>query len=241
MKRKLIFMTLLVWACFQTLEAMIPGPPLLAECPKCGKEKRLMSIVSGNTIGAIVWSDMYMEAPMLPRLSPVQKCPYCQSYFLLGKAEYRYEESDELPEGELPYATDLGKLTYPEMKEALCLLEEDSLDTEDEITIRMEFLHRYNDAFRGSDSEGGDSFGLTMTEEDNKINLSNIKELIRLLDGDQYMLLKSELLRESGDFEKSMDLLYKYRPESEYERRIAKTIIRKGREGDRRVFLIEED
>ena len=137
---------------------------------------------------------------MLPRLSPVQKCPYCQSYFLLGKAEYRYEESDELPEGELPYATDLGKLTYPEMKEALFLLEEDSLDTEDEITIRMEFLHRYNDTFRGSDSEGGDSFGLTMTEEDNKIHLSNIKELIRLLDGDQYMLLKSELLRESGDF-----------------------------------------
>ena len=55
------------------------------------------------------------------------------------------------------------------------------------------------------------------------------------------MLLKSELLRESGDFEKSMDLLYKYRPDSEYERRIAKTIIRKGREGDRRVFLIEVD
>lgn len=56
---------------------MLPGNPRIVTCPFCGAQKRLMTLMSGNTIGAKYWSDNKQEAPMLPKVSYVQKfLPY---------------------------------------------------------------------------------------------------------------------------------------------------------------------
>ena len=54
---------------------MIPGNAEIVKCPYCGTEKMLMTLISGNTCGAEYWSDNKRIAPMLPSVSPVQKCP----------------------------------------------------------------------------------------------------------------------------------------------------------------------
>ena len=56
---------------------MQPGYARIVYCPYCGEKKELLSLMSGNTIGARYWSDLRMRAPMLPEVSPVQKCHHC--------------------------------------------------------------------------------------------------------------------------------------------------------------------
>lgn len=48
---------------------MVIGNPQIVKCPFGGNEKMLMSLMSGNTIGAIYWSDNKRYAPMLPQVS----------------------------------------------------------------------------------------------------------------------------------------------------------------------------
>ena len=50
-------------------------------------KKEIIRLLSGNSIGATLWSDARYEAPMLPEISPVQKCPTCGHFFLLSKVE----------------------------------------------------------------------------------------------------------------------------------------------------------
>lgn len=89
---------------------MIPGPPKLVICPFCGAMKELMTLASGNTIDTIYWSDLKVFAPMLPQVSPVQKCPHCGMYYL----EHKQTSLMGCGRGSL----ECGKLNYPEWKEA---------------------------------------------------------------------------------------------------------------------------
>ena len=123
---------------------MNPGPPILVKCPQCGTDKELMSLLSGNTFRSMSWSDTYMYSPMLPRLSPVQKCPHCGSYFMMPDEKPRYKEND----GDFDYSFDTGRLTFPEVKQALLILENSGLKRDKEIALRLEFLYRFNDAYR---------------------------------------------------------------------------------------------
>lgn len=233
--KKLILLTVMVLSMVLSAKAMLPGPPLLVECPKCGHEKRLMSLTSGNTFGARQWSDSYREAPMLPRLSEVQKCPDCHGYFLLSHAQQHYDNSEDAP-----FATDTGRLTYEEMKEALCLLDTDSLSSEDEINIRFEFLHRYNDAFRQDSYESVEE-NPTRNEADKKLHKENLKAFVRLFDENDkyYTPILAELYRESGDFDKCLKLLNNYKPESDYLKKFINTMRKKAKKKDDMVFLLE--
>ena len=56
---------------------MIPANSLLVKCPHCGGKKELLQLISGNTCGSELWSDVKQVSPMLPKISPVQKCPEC--------------------------------------------------------------------------------------------------------------------------------------------------------------------
>ena len=227
--KRIFVVAILVWAIVQAANSMIPGPPLLVSCPHCVKEKSLMTIISGNTFGALQWSDMYQYAPMLPRLSPVQKCNECGGYFLLSKAEHRYAKEDD----DVENYGDTGRLTYNEMKEALVLLNDSSLTKEDEFGIRLEFLHRYNDAFRVFEDnylEGEVEEDLMMRDKnDLKLHKANLKALITLLDAshDDEIPLIAELYRESGSFDKCIAILSAFRPEDDYLREFVFNLIKK--------------
>ncbi|MDE7414489.1 MAG: hypothetical protein K2N05_11990 [Muribaculaceae bacterium] len=232
--KRLTILAIMAVCMIQTAFSMIPGPPIILECPECGVGKELMSIVSGNTFGASQWSDLYMEAPMLPQLSPVQKCYECGSYFFISQAKSQYDNEKGISD-----TSDTGRLSFPEMKEALCLLEKDSLSKEDEMAIRFEFLHRYNDLFRFEQRELGQSIH-SRSEEDQKLHKENLKGIIALLDpsNDDDLILIAELYRESGDFDKAISILNNYRPSNERQETFLRKLIEKVREKDEKVFLI---
>ena len=103
-----------------------------------------MSLISGNTFGAEIWSDNKQIAPMLPEISYVQKCPHCGKYYIIGRQEVKYAKDG--------HSFDQGLLTYPEMKEAFVQLSEEGFVNEKEETnVRMMLHHAYNDYYYRSD------------------------------------------------------------------------------------------
>jgi len=67
---------------------MILSNATILKCPHCGGTKEVMSITSGNTSGATLWSDAKWYASMLPQVSYIQRCPHCGKYFFYSKDVY---------------------------------------------------------------------------------------------------------------------------------------------------------
>jgi hypothetical protein len=115
-------------------------------CPYCGTKKELMQLASGNTFRAQLWSDNKQIAPMLPKVSPVQRCPSCKKYYFHYKQKHNTGND---------YSFNLGELSYQEWKEAYSqfLGERESTDKhlriidDDFITMRFELIHSYNDFY----------------------------------------------------------------------------------------------
>ena len=136
---------------------MLPGNPRILVCPFCGKEKEIMSLVSGNTCGAELWSDNKQIAPMLPEISYVQRCPHCGKYYITGRQEVKYAKDG--------YSFEKGLLSYPEMKEAFVQLSEEGfLNKKEESNVRMMLHHATNDFYYRSDDNKE-----ILTEEKNQL------------------------------------------------------------------------
>lgn len=212
---------------------MIKDNSKIVKCPYCGAKKELLSLVSGNTIGATQWSDGKMVAPMLPRVSPVQKCAQCGKYYL----EYKQEsESGQLESDET------GQLSYKEWKEAYQQFSADisdekkeqkgffngiiqqfhpetpdiSLDNRDWSVILLGIIHAHNDChYRGPDFL---YYGrvpeikfddIVPSQEDYDFFVGIIEKYIELnewtsIDG---LLMKAELYREAGKFDECIETL----------------------------------
>ena len=218
---------------------MIPGPPLIAKCPECGHEKSLMSLLSGNTIGAAQWSDTYRYAPMLPQVSAIQRCPECKAYFFMNDIETRYADKNN----GLGFSFETGTLTFPEIKEALLLLEDADLNKNNELTLRREFLFRYNDAFRNYSSDRNDRNPFEgdreRNETDTKLHKENIKRLIPLLgnEGDNGILV-AELYREAGMFDECLIALENCTAKNDFVNGLINRIKEKALASDSTVFQL---
>jgi hypothetical protein len=81
--------------------AMLPGPDEIIRCPSCLGLLRLSTLASGNTLGAELWSDGRLDAPMLPDAPPVALCPCCAAPFWEPSAE-RVGELHPWRDGEPP-------------------------------------------------------------------------------------------------------------------------------------------
>ena len=55
---------------------MIHGPSRILTCPHCKSKKEVISLLSGNTSGGVVWSDQYVKCPFYEVASYIQKCPH---------------------------------------------------------------------------------------------------------------------------------------------------------------------
>ena len=215
-----------------SVKAMIPGPNLIVSCPSCGKEKELMTLISGNTFGSTQWSDLYVNAPMLPNLSPVQKCENCKVLFFLQNKNFRYEEGND-------HSLETGRLSFHEIKNALPLIKDSNLSDDEEYSVRLEILHRFNDAYREGDVSFNNSADLFRSDEDWEINRNNLKRLIALLEFniDLYAPLIAEFYREAGMFEECLKTLEGFNSDNtDY---FVEIIRQKALEGDSKVFIIE--
>src|SRR5687767_1023305 len=78
---------------------MMTGPDIVLACPRCGAPHRLRSLLTGNTFDAVVWTDGWRDAPMLPLPPVVSRCAACQRFFWVGRAERLGELTSSFSEG----------------------------------------------------------------------------------------------------------------------------------------------
>ena len=183
---------------------MIPGPANILGCPYCGGTKEVMSLVSGNTIGGTVWSDTRRHYPMLPEVSPIQKCPHCGRYYFIDQAKQRPATDDD---SEARSFGELGTLNYHELKEAKEQMQFLSLTYMQRWIINHELFMAYNDEFKRYPGALGKYPG----KEDLEIFDSTVKELLKGLDKTKdYNLFHAELLRETGRFDEATETLLRH-------------------------------
>lgn len=183
---------------------MIPGPPNILGCPFCGGEKQVMSLVSGNTFGGTVWSDTRRHYPMLPEVSPIQRCPHCGKYFFIEQAK------SVRPSGRDPDRVgggSLGTLSYAELKEARRQMDSLSLTAMQRWVLNHELLMAYNDEFRRHPGEGA----AVPTADDEALCALTIRELLDGIDRSaDYELYHAELLREAGRFDEARTVVSRH-------------------------------
>lgn len=202
---------------------MIPGNPQILTCPFCGTEKQIMSLVSGNTIGAKVWSDNKQIAPMLPEISYVQKCPHCGKYYIMDRQDVKFAEDG--------YSVEDGLLTFPELKEAFAqLTEEGFIDKKEEGRVRMMLHHAYNDYYYRSGDKNA------ILEEDQKLFHENGLWLINNLITDDVM--KAEFYREIGEMQAAKNILDSVKVENDFLKKIVSSIRERIECNNRQVFRI---
>ena len=66
---------------------MLPGPTIIKKCSACSGLIEKYTVTSGNTFGAIFWTDGKMEAPMLSDNPKLVKCPHCGSLIWIDALE----------------------------------------------------------------------------------------------------------------------------------------------------------
>ena len=203
---------------------MMPGNPQILICPFCGTEKQIMSLISGNTFGAELWSDNKQIAPMLPEISYVQKCPHCGKYYITERQEVKYAKDG--------YSFEKGLLTYPEMKEAFTQLSEEGfLNENEEINVRMMLHHAYNDYYYRTDEKK------VISEEDKTLFHENGLWLINNLITDSVM--KAEFYREIGEIDTAKSILDSITVEDEFLKRIVTGIKERLEVNNCQVFKVQ--
>ncbi|GHV09735.1 hypothetical protein FACS1894162_0980 [Bacteroidia bacterium] len=182
---------------------MLPGPDYIYRCPNCGNLLKRGSLLSGNTFGAILYSDGKRIAPMLPDFPKLTKCKKCDSIFWLNNlqeiGEYRRQMKDEDINLEWKNADKVEFLGIKDLFAALKIAE----NKDEEKTIRIWIWWAFNDRARNKNQE------IFMEETDKDLWKENCEILLNLLNSDNLneKIQRAELFRHLGKFENCIEEL----------------------------------
>lgn len=203
---------------------MEPGPDIIYKCPGCGNLIISASLLSGNNIGAKIYSDGKQIAPMLPEFPELTKCFKCKKIFFLSEAEeigtcfcYTYGHQDlfDINNGKIvrcrrPYYqfTPWGKVQIAQHLKIKDYFK--ALDTgiaknkKEELFIRVKIWHSYNDRIRNGKK-------LFTNENDELMWRNNCNSLISLLEPSklEQKIMIAELKRNLGDFDGCIKIINK--------------------------------
>lgn len=199
---------------------MTPGFAQILTCPHCGSKKEVLSLASGNTFGQTVWSDNKSIAPMLPRVSFVQKCPSCGHYYIMSRQKLEHGKD---------YSGDLGELSYSELKEAWEELGNEDLTDDEKLSMLIMQVWAFNDEFTRTEEK-------PVSEEEKRYIVSIVNSLLELdnVDG----LLKAELLREIGRFDEALELIGGYNATNDFLKGLQKRFVDSAKAHNTRPFII---
>lgn len=209
---------------------MLPDNPRVLTCPKCKGQKEVMTLMSGNTFRATFWSDTKREAPMLPEVSAVQKCPHCGYYYFTNKQSYKTSKKG--------YSSELGTLSFDDCKEALAQFLNESLDSKDERTLRMYTLFAFNDKYyrHTKDAKPNDD---SKFKDDFLYFKVNALRLIELYENDdKTVLFRAELYREIEMYKECLILIDSIKAEDERISAIKNAMKERAEMEDNAVFRI---
>lgn len=191
---------------------MIPGPRKIITCPNCQGLASYLTLLTGNLLGARVWTDGKLFAPMFPQPPAVVKCIHCEECYWLfdtkpiGMIDRRdpdrqidpawtaTEHVEEPTEAEYYQAIEKGLATTPR----------------EERKLRILAWWRRNDAFRVFGKPKKASKKAAQHKPSPPLPWrENLQALLPLLDegNNNDCLMKAEVLRELGDFEAAKQVL----------------------------------
>jgi hypothetical protein len=179
---------------------MIPGPDQVVSCPSCGAEARYTTLLSGNTIGARVWTDGKQVAPMLPSPPEVVQCHACLSAYWLHSAKVagkpdRFASAG----GDIPHVAEPSEQAYYD-----AIAGGLATSAEEEIRLRVRAWWRAGD--EGRFHEAGVRALLNPRTQAFR---ENLETLVSLLDDEQpNLLMRAEALRQLGRFDDAERVLH---------------------------------
>lgn len=195
-------------------QATTYGPSQVIQCPGSEEVRQVSALRSGNTFGALFWSDGFRIAPGMPDLPAVTRCEsggpifWVESARVLGTLQHW---GDQDPQG-WRAAKPVRSLTGEEFLEALAQGLGDT--PERERYLRMRAWWAANAAFRRAElppasPQTSDFLAGTPAR-------ANLEALVRLLDEGQLddRLTKAEALRELGRFDEALALLPPQEPQA---------------------------
>jgi hypothetical protein len=191
---------------------------IVRECPHCRAHVVQEATVSGNTIGAVVYTDGKRDARMLPDHPWLAKCPACGGLFWVDEAaevDSGFEAANGKPRVEKP--------TEPEL---LGFVSAEALPREKDRYVRHRAWWTANDAWRRAQG-AAPSFS--------EAQLKNLEALSGMMDEtkDVERMFKAEIARELGRFDACRQLLSQ--PFEGNLQKFADFIRRLADEGDRGV------
>ena len=198
---------------------MLPAHASLLRCPHCGAKKEVLQLMSGNTFGATLWSDAKQIAPMLPRVSYIQRCPNCGKYFFYTQ-EVKAGNSNN-------YGGGTGDLPLEYLKEALTQLQPTG---NDEHILRINILWAFNDRYGNMEQSD-------IPIEEWEYHMNNVQHLLQMgIDN----LFRAELYREIGDFEKAIQILQSLEI-ADNMRELQRQLLQQAQLHNRKVFALYGD
>ncbi len=201
---------------------MMIGNARVLTCPFCGEKKEIISLLSGNTFGADNWSDGFLDAPMCPEPSPIQKCPHCGKCYLIceqNSEEYSKEESHEK-----------GILGFYELKDAYKQLV-DTVSSENIPVVLQTIIFAYNNEFTRKN---------VIPSAEDLIFFRFCLQTILYYKDELDPVLVGEYLREMAKFSECIETLNKITPKSPYQEFLISQIIEHAEAKNGRVFLVPD-
>ena len=206
-------------------------------CPYCGSKKYILALISGNTIGARIWSDSRRVCPMLPQVGPVHKCKNCGRF-------YFYEDGNPkeavIPAGEEEKARDEAcwnffcGMNFTDLFCASKDLEATKTSEEQWDRYLLECVFAYNDEkTKRADRDFEPIF------EAGEWAFRMIAEKVIARFGED-KTITAELYRELGNFDKSIELCHKLIAAGT-DVEAVKQILAHAEQHDPEVFLLQVD
>ena len=172
---------------------MIPGTDQYFECPNCGNIVSRGTLISGNDLGTVYYSDGKQVSPMIPEFPAITRCPECNFIFWLDDGT-RVNDPATLSAVPAEFLT---------VNEYLIALENKSYRTKDEeIFLRQSLWWKFNDRIRNGEA-------LFSSKKEKEIWEDNLRKLIGLLDQEDVnqRLLVVEIYRNLTEYDKCKELL----------------------------------
>ena len=172
---------------------MLPGPTLIVKAPGCQSPVKVSTLASGNTFGAVFWTDGKCEAPMLPDESRLRKHPTEGILFWADECEEIGTIPFDCGRNQAERWKDVPYDEEPSEQDLFSALETGIADTDEKIRyLRIRLWWAGNDPIRESGAG-------TLTES----HLDNLSRLAMLLveNDPEQRLMKAEVFRELGHFE----------------------------------------
>ncbi len=185
---------------------MILGPEKVLSCPHCAAPARLFTLRSGNTSGAVFWTDGKMSAPMLPQAPTITRCQACSLAYWISDApvlgEMALSSAGAYP-SEWTSAPEVAHLGEADLLAALA--EGLGSDPARELALRNLAWQAANDARR---PPAFDPTRVTAADL-SPAAVENLARLLELADPDtpEGRLVRAEGARELGRFEEALAAL----------------------------------